>query len=85
MSGPLFPNTEKKPMLVVELDMYFHKVLKEVQQKYPSVILDSVNVEEDFSISWSLRWVEWMLVFESKIKLTFTSIEWLSLDFLICI
>ena len=42
-------------MLVTELDVYFHKMLKEVQQKYPSIILDSMNIEVDFSTSGSLR------------------------------
>ena len=54
-TGPLFWNKKKKPMSVGELDVYFHKVLKEVQRKYPSIIPDSVNVEEEFSTSLSLR------------------------------
>ena len=53
--GPLFWNEKKKPMLVGELDVYFHKVLKEVQRRYPTIIPILVNMEEDFSTSRSLR------------------------------
>ena len=53
--GPLFWNEKKKPMAVGELDVYFHKVLKEVWQKYLTIIPDSVNMEGDFSTSQSLR------------------------------
>lgn len=39
----------------MELNIYFHKVLKEVQWKYPNIIPDLVSMEEDFSTFWLLR------------------------------
>ena len=42
-------------MAVGDMDFYFHKVLKEVQRRHPSIISESVNMEEDFSVSRSLR------------------------------
>ena len=42
-------------MTVGDMDFYFHSVLKEVQRRHPSIISASVNVEEDFSVSRSLR------------------------------
>ena len=53
--GPLFRNEKKKAMTVGDMDFYFHKVLKEVQRRHPSIISESVNVEEDYSVSRSLR------------------------------
>ena len=55
LTGPLFRNEKKKSMTVGDMDFYFHSVLKEVQQRHPSIILESVNVEEDLSVSRSLR------------------------------
>ena len=54
-TGPLFRNKKKKSMTVGDMDFYFHKVLKEVQRRHPSIISESVNVEEDYSVSRSLR------------------------------
>ena len=43
-------------MMITELDVLFHGLLKEVQHCNPSVIPDDVNVEEVYSTYQSLRW-----------------------------
>ena len=42
-------------MTVGDMDFYFHSVLKVVQWRHPSIVSESVNVEEDFSVSRLLR------------------------------
>ena len=44
--GPLLANDQGKPMSIGKLDVYFHGLLREVQQRYPKVIEESVDVEK---------------------------------------
>ena len=37
------------------MDVLFHDLLKELQHQYPSVIPNSVNIEESYSTYQSLR------------------------------
>ena len=53
--GPLFANDQGKPMSISELDVYFHGLLREVQQRYPKVIEESVDVEKEYSMYHSLQ------------------------------
>ena len=53
--GPLFPNSSGKGMTITEMDVLFHGLLKEVQQRNPSVIPDTVSIEESYSVYRSLR------------------------------
>ena len=43
-------------MSVAELDVHFYAILLEVQKIFASIILDSVNMEESYSVYRSLRW-----------------------------
>ena len=54
-TGPLCRNEKRKAMTVGDMDFYFHNVLKEVQRRHPSIIPEPVKVEEDYSVSRSLR------------------------------
>jgi hypothetical protein len=58
--GPLFRARGKtdrglKRATVGDLDPMLHKILKRVQSKWPSIIPDTVDVEEEYSIFRSLR------------------------------
>ncbi len=55
--GPLFRNEldSLTPIRVRELDVLFHKYLLIVQQRFPSIISPSVDVESVYSIMRSLR------------------------------
>ena len=54
--GPLFPNGNTKGMSIIEMDVLFLGLLKEVQQQNLSVIPDSVNIEESNS-TYLLKYV----------------------------
>jgi hypothetical protein len=60
VSGPMFRVPGKKSgsykrASMGDLDPSFHRVLKRVQNRWPSIIPDTVNVAEEYSIFRSLR------------------------------
>ena len=57
--GPMFriatPGNKFKRAAMGDLEPLFVEILKKVQNRYPSVIPDSVNIAEEYSVSRSLR------------------------------
>lgn len=55
--GPLFRASpeDTRPISIGELDVWFHRFLKEVQERYPDLIGERVDVEREYSIRRSLR------------------------------
>ena len=53
--GPLFPSRSGKRMSIAEMDVLFHGILREVQNRNPAIIAEDVNVEEEYSTFRSLR------------------------------
>jgi hypothetical protein len=54
-SGPLFKGKKGTRASTAELDILLHRTLERVQKKWLSVIPDTVNVKEEFSVYCSLR------------------------------
>lgn len=56
-TGPLFRVKPKdsRPITIGELDVWFHRFLKEVQARRPDLISEKVDVEREFSVRRSLR------------------------------
>ena len=53
--GLLFRNKKGNKPSLAEMDILLHDVLHKVQLRYPSVIGDAVNIEDEFSVYRSLR------------------------------
>ena len=53
--GLMFRNSEGKKSSLVEMDVMLHDTLVKVQLRYPSIIPDSVRVQDEYSVYWSLR------------------------------
>jgi hypothetical protein len=54
-SGPMFRGKKGSRASTAELDILLHRILERVQKKWPSLIPDTVNVKEEFSVYRSLR------------------------------
>ena len=54
-SGLLFRNEQGNKLSLAEMDTWLHDILHKVQQKFPSVIPDATQIEDEFSVYRSLR------------------------------
>ena len=54
-SGLMFRNSEGKKSSLAEMDVMLHDTLVKVQLRYPSIIPDSVRVQDEYSVYRSLR------------------------------
>jgi hypothetical protein len=54
-SGPMFRGRKGLRASTAELDILLHRILERAQKKWPSVIPDTVNVKEEYSVYRSLR------------------------------
>ena len=54
-SGLLFCNKQGNKLSLAEMDTWLHNILHKVQQKFPSVIPDTTQIEDEFSVYRSLR------------------------------